>query len=185
MVTFALFSQYVHKVLCYRKGQGEESQWDCQKCCFSVVTFVLTWLTTLQVRKTIPYSQRLRHKKQAYMNQNMAEFWLSQIFIEVSRIFPWYKWWHVKVQPLRIFLLITFSEWKMEEFFLNYTMLCLFLMPVALSGDPDLPNTACLNIPQFWKPSSMQPGVLPAALQQPVVFCRTGLCPCKNRSNPV
>lgn len=73
MVTFALLSQYHHKVLCYRQRPGEESvqdfQGDGQKFCFTVVALVLTWLTTLQVTETlIPYSQLLRHKKQLYMN---------------------------------------------------------------------------------------------------------------------
>lgn len=84
--------------------------------------------------------------------------------MEVSRLFSWYKLVACKSPAFKDFpfdLLFLNERWK--NFFLNYKMLCLFLMPVALSGDPDLPNTTCSPVMKTFKHAARYPASSSAA----------------------
>jgi len=49
----------------------------------------------------------------------------------------------------------------MKEFSQNCTMFFLFLVPVALSGGPDIPHLGFLMFPNSENLSSIQSGILP------------------------
>lgn len=116
--------------------------------------------------------------------KSMAEFWFSQIFMEVSRFFSLCKLVVCKSSVYRDFPFDYFFWMNDGRIFPELYNVMLFPDTGGFEWGP-ISSKYCLSyVPQFWKPSRMQRGILPAALQQPMLFCRIGLCPCQNWSNP-
>lgn len=97
--------------------------------------------------------------------------------MEISRLFSWYKLVACKSPACKDFPFDYFFWMKVGRFFSELHNVMPFPDASGFEWGPWSSKYYLSFVPQFWKLSRMQPSVLPAALQQPKLFCRIALCP--------